>query len=283
MYCKLCFHEAILISAKKSKVAGAHVRVALDIYSRHIVGDHRLREENEVNEEVAPREARAFVLGAEEAERQLRSSGDAKFKMKLWVGSFRSLAKRIAGMEHAMQAHTRAINDVREMTQKQLRPEASPSPPLPRALVDHLREMQERAVRKAQFEIIPFASVCKHIVAGRPDQHQPRWPPEELGPGGDQRPRAHDARGAERASPRHSLCQWILEEAHSRGWSSVRQERPQELLRLRAEAHYGGHQVALGSSGNRHGRIARALCRSDRARTTTSAAPGPPYVEGLLR
>ena len=81
MQCKLCFHEVILICAKKSKVADAQIRRALDVYGRHIVGDRRLREENEANEEAAPREARTFVLGAEEA---LRQEEQAPKKCSTW-------------------------------------------------------------------------------------------------------------------------------------------------------------------------------------------------------
>jgi hypothetical protein len=70
MYDKLCFEKVIYLCIGKSKLAGVHAEKALGIYSRHLVGDSRLDEERAANSAAAPQEAKAFVLGSEEAERQ---------------------------------------------------------------------------------------------------------------------------------------------------------------------------------------------------------------------
>ena len=159
MFCKLCFHEAILVCAKKSKVADAQIRIALDIYSRHIVGDRRLREENEANEDAAPRQARVFVLGAEEADRQLRQLRSVKTKLGTGGSGFRSFVRTIADMQRAVQANTKAIANIQEMTQKQLRPEA----PL------RCSKLSTQDARSHTHALLHPIFVCAVIVAGRPD------------------------------------------------------------------------------------------------------------------
>ena len=72
MFDKKCFQKVILLSIGKSKLAGEHAEKALDIYGRHIVGDSRLDEERAANAAAAPKEAKDFVLGSEEATRQER-------------------------------------------------------------------------------------------------------------------------------------------------------------------------------------------------------------------
>ena len=70
MFDKNCFQKVILLCIGKSKLAGEHAEKALDIYGRHIVGDSRLDEERAANAAAAPKEAKEFVLGPEEASRQ---------------------------------------------------------------------------------------------------------------------------------------------------------------------------------------------------------------------
>ena len=70
MFDKKCFQKVILLCIGKSKLAGEHAEKALDIYGRHIVGDSRLDEERAANAAAAPKEAKDFVLGPEEATRQ---------------------------------------------------------------------------------------------------------------------------------------------------------------------------------------------------------------------
>ena len=72
MFDKKCFQKVILLSIGKSKLAGEHAEKALDIYGRYIVGDSRLDEERAANAAAAPKEAKDFVLGSEEATRQER-------------------------------------------------------------------------------------------------------------------------------------------------------------------------------------------------------------------
>ena len=67
---KKCFQKVIWLFIGKSKLAGEHAEKALDIYGRHIVGDSRLDEERAANAAAAPKEAKDFVLGPEEATRQ---------------------------------------------------------------------------------------------------------------------------------------------------------------------------------------------------------------------
>jgi hypothetical protein len=70
MFDKLCFQKVILLCIGMSMLAGEHAEKALGIYGRHIVGDVRLDEERAANASAAPRQAKAFVLGTEEAARQ---------------------------------------------------------------------------------------------------------------------------------------------------------------------------------------------------------------------
>ena len=86
MFDKKCFQKVILLCIGKSKLAGEHAEKALDIYGRHIVGDSRLDEERAANAAAAPKEAKDFVLGPEEATRQesLRS-GSSEGALRQWL------------------------------------------------------------------------------------------------------------------------------------------------------------------------------------------------------
>ena len=66
----MCFRRVIYLCINKSKLAGELAQKALEVYARHIVGDRRLDAERAANAASVPREARAFVLGPEEAARQ---------------------------------------------------------------------------------------------------------------------------------------------------------------------------------------------------------------------
>ena len=65
-----CFRQVIFLCIGKSRLAGELAQKALEVYARHIVGDRRLDAERAANAASVPREARAFVLGPEEAARQ---------------------------------------------------------------------------------------------------------------------------------------------------------------------------------------------------------------------
>jgi hypothetical protein len=66
----MCFRQVIFLCIGKSRLAGELAQKALEVYARHVVGDRRLDAERAANAASAPREARAFVLGPEEAARQ---------------------------------------------------------------------------------------------------------------------------------------------------------------------------------------------------------------------
>ena len=96
---KKCFQKVIWLFIGKSKLAGEHAEKALDIYGRYIVGDSRLDEERAANAAAAPKEAKDFVLGPEEATRQesLRS-GASEGALKQW------LSERLDTLERRVDA-----------------------------------------------------------------------------------------------------------------------------------------------------------------------------------
>lgn len=102
MFDKKCFQKVILLCIGKSKLAGEHAEKALDIYGRHIVGDSRLDEERAANAAAAPKEAKDFVLGAEEATRQesLRSELVKKIRGEISL----EIATQLTQLQKTMDA-----------------------------------------------------------------------------------------------------------------------------------------------------------------------------------
>lgn len=77
MYCVKCFYQVIIMSIGKSKLARDTALKAVNLYGRYLVGDQRLHQEIKANAHQAPHEAKDFVIGWQEANRQAVDDGCA--------------------------------------------------------------------------------------------------------------------------------------------------------------------------------------------------------------